>query len=49
MVVAWKIDKAMKTILIRELEEFTPRHGNHLLGSSKTAVVSHDPAHQASA
>jgi hypothetical protein len=49
MTVARKIDKAMKTILIRELEEFAPRHGNHLLGSSKTAIVSHNSAHQAGA
>jgi hypothetical protein len=49
MMVAREIDKTMKTILIRELEEFTPRHGDHFLGSRKTTIVSHDPAHQAGA
>jgi hypothetical protein len=46
MVMAWEIDISMKAVLIGKLEEFTTAHGDHLLGSSKPAIVSHDPTNQ---
>jgi hypothetical protein len=49
MTVTREIDVVVKAIFVRELKEFTSRHGDHFLGSRKTAIVSHDPAHQAGA
>jgi hypothetical protein len=46
MVVPGKIDVPMEAILIGELEELPPGHGNHLFRSGEATVVAHDPSHQ---
>jgi hypothetical protein len=42
MVVTWEVDISMKAVLIGQLEKVTTGHGDHLLGSSETSIVSHD-------
>jgi hypothetical protein len=49
MVVARKMDVVVKAIFVCELEELATRHGDHLFGSSETAIVSHDSTDQAGA
>jgi hypothetical protein len=47
MAMPGKIDLPMEAVLVDELEELAPGHGDHLFRSGEAAVVTHDPPHEA--
>jgi hypothetical protein len=46
MAVSWELDIPVETILINLLKDLATPHGDHLFRSRKTAIVSHDAAHE---
>jgi hypothetical protein len=41
-----KFDVAVQAVLVDQLEDLAPSHGDHLFGGRETAIVSHDPTDQ---